>query len=130
MNCIEIKQISKNYGNVHALDQVDLRFEENKIYGLFGRNGVGKTTLLNIITGRIFADSGEVTVDGEVALENDQALQKKENSNQRWRAGRFAGWLTLIGTLCYGRQDHLGTLSIYHLCFWYPNSESLCLYDD
>src|SRR5665647_1479087 len=35
VNCIEIKQISKKYGTVHALDQVDLRFEENKIYGLF-----------------------------------------------------------------------------------------------
>ena len=97
MNCIEIKQISKNYGNVHALDQVDLRFEENKIYGLFGRNGVGKTTLLNIITGRIFADSGEVTVDGEVALENDQALQKRESSSQRRRAGGFADRLAFIG---------------------------------
>ncbi len=76
MNSIEVKNISKNYGAVCALDQVNLRFEENKIYGLFGRNGAGKTTLLNIITGRIFADHGEVTVNGEIALENDAALQK------------------------------------------------------
>lgn len=76
MNCIEVKNVSKHYGAVQALDNICLRFEENKIYGLLGRNGAGKTTLLNIIIGRIFADAGEVLVDGAPALENDEALHK------------------------------------------------------
>lgn len=73
---IEIKNITKNYGKTCALDQVNIRFEENKIYGLLGRNGAGKTTLLNIITNHIFADEGEVLVDGLPAKENDRAQQK------------------------------------------------------
>jgi ABC-2 type transport system ATP-binding protein len=73
---IEIKNITKNYGKTCALDHVDIRFEENKIYGLLGRNGAGKTTLLNIITNHIFADEGEVLVDGLPARENDRAQQK------------------------------------------------------
>ncbi len=76
MNGIEVKNTSKNFGNVQALKDVSVHFEENKIYGLLGRNGAGKSTLLNIITGRIFANEGAVLVDGEKALENDLQLQK------------------------------------------------------
>lgn len=76
MNCIEVKNITKNYGNVCALKDVCLKFEQNKIYGLLGRNGAGKSTLLNIITNRIFPDSGVVLIDGDNALENDNVLQR------------------------------------------------------
>ena len=76
MSGIEIKKISKSFGDVQALKDVSVVFEENKIYGLLGRNGAGKSTLLNVITSRIFADSGEVTVDGITAADNDLALQK------------------------------------------------------
>lgn len=76
MNAIEIKNVSKNFGNVCALKDINLRFEENKIYGLLGRNGAGKSTLMNIITSGIFADSGEVLVDGESISNNDRALGK------------------------------------------------------
>lgn len=73
MNCIEVKDVSKGFGSVEALRQVSLRFEERKIYGLLGRNGAGKSTLLNIIANRIFADTGEVLINGMPAAENDRA---------------------------------------------------------
>lgn len=73
MNGIEVKNISKYYGQTCALDHINLTFEKNKIYGLLGRNGAGKSTLLNIITNRIFTDEGEVLIDGLKAEENDKA---------------------------------------------------------
>lgn len=73
---IEVRNVIKNYGSTCALDKVNLSFEDNKIYGLLGRNGAGKTTLLNIITNHIFADSGEILIDGVSSVENDKALQK------------------------------------------------------
>lgn len=76
MSGIEIKNVSKSYGMVKALDDVSLKLERNKIYGLLGRNGAGKTTLLNIITNRIFEDSGEVLIDGGSPKDNDIALGK------------------------------------------------------
>jgi len=76
MNCIELKSVTKKYGNSLALNNVSVKFEENKIYGLLGRNGAGKTTMLNIISNRIFANSGEVLIDGVNAVENDKAQQK------------------------------------------------------
>ncbi len=71
MKGITVKNLVKNYGDVRALRDISVHFEENKIYGLLGRNGAGKTTLLNSITGRLFSDGGEILVDGEKAIEND-----------------------------------------------------------
>ena len=76
MNGIEIKNVSKQYKNVAALDDVTLTFAPGKIYGLLGRNGAGKTTLLNIIASRIFASGGTVTIDGENAVENMRVHDK------------------------------------------------------
>ena len=73
---IEIKNINKSYGKINALDDISLTIEENKIYGLFGRNGVGKTTLLNIINNRVFPSSGEVLIDGENVRKSNKALSK------------------------------------------------------
>lgn len=74
MKTVEIRGISKDYGNTKALDNVNLTIEPNKIYGLLGRNGAGKTTLLNILTNRIFPTEGEITIDGDIIFENDKIL--------------------------------------------------------
>jgi ABC-2 type transport system ATP-binding protein len=76
MNCIELKNVAKRFGSVTALKDVSVKFEKGKIYGLLGRNGAGKTTMLNVVTSRIFADSGEVTVDGSNAVDSDIAMGK------------------------------------------------------
>ncbi len=73
---IELKHVSKSFGGVHALSDVSLSFGGGKIYGLLGSNGAGKTTMLNIITNRLYADSGEVLIDGESAPGRDKALSK------------------------------------------------------
>ncbi|MEG0691987.1 MAG: ABC transporter ATP-binding protein [Oscillospiraceae bacterium] len=76
MNAINVKDITMKFGEVTALNHVNVTFESNKIYGLLGRNGAGKSTLLNIITNKIFPTDGVVSVDGEASLENDNALGK------------------------------------------------------
>lgn len=76
MQAIEVKSVTKAYGEVTALRDVTVSFGENRIYGLLGRNGAGKSTLLKIIANRIFPDQGEVTVDGLPARENDGAQAK------------------------------------------------------
>lgn len=76
MSTIEIRGITKVYGDTRALDNVNLTIEPNKIYGLLGRNGAGKTTLLNLITNKIFPTNGEITIDGDTVFENDKVLNK------------------------------------------------------
>jgi len=67
---LKTHNICKSYGTIEALKNINLQLEDKKIYGLFGRNGAGKTTFLNIITSRIFADSGNVTYLGQDIFEN------------------------------------------------------------
>lgn len=76
MSNIKITDLVKNYGTNRVLNSISLEFEEGKIYGLLGRNGEGKTTLLNCITNRIFYNSGNITIDGESIYENDKSLSK------------------------------------------------------
>lgn len=76
MNAIQVKNITKKFKDVTALDDVTITFEHGKIYGLLGRNGAGKSTLLNIITNRIVTKQGMVIIDDEIATENDDAQHK------------------------------------------------------
>ena len=62
---VEVRGISKIYGNVEALRGIDLDFPRGKLTSLLGPSGCGKTTLLKIIAGLIEADAGTVPVDGK-----------------------------------------------------------------
>lgn len=73
---IEIKNLTKNFGTTTALDNINLVLEENKIYGLLGRNGAGKTTMLSLASNRIFPNTGEIVFDGKPVLENDEVLKE------------------------------------------------------
>ena len=76
MNAIQIKNITKSYNDIKALDNVSFSFEFGKIYGFLGRNGAGKSTLINIIANRVFADKGDILIDDITAKENI-AVQEK-----------------------------------------------------
>ena len=72
---IEIKNISKSYGDIKVLDKLNCTIQDGLIYGLVGANGAGKSTLLRIINGIYLADSGEVLIDGENPLNNPKVKQ-------------------------------------------------------
>jgi ABC-type branched-subunit amino acid transport system ATPase component len=66
-NSLRIVEISKNFSGVQALSEVNLEFSQGAILGLIGSNGSGKTTLVNIITGVLEPDSGQILLgDTEV----------------------------------------------------------------
>ncbi|MBY0121258.1 ATP-binding cassette domain-containing protein [Bacillus sp. S/N-304-OC-R1] len=65
MKIIECKNLTKTYFRKTVLNNLSFTLEENKITGLIGRNGVGKTTLLKIISGFINETSGEIKVFSE-----------------------------------------------------------------
>jgi len=62
---IEFKDVSKKFGSIIALNDVNLVFPRGKIIGLFGPNGAGKSTSIKLIMGLNRPDRGEVRVDGE-----------------------------------------------------------------
>ena len=73
---VEVKGLTKRFGDVTALDDVNLRVRPGTITGLLGRNGAGKTTLMQTITGQDFPNSGEIRVFGEHPVENAKVLSR------------------------------------------------------
>ena len=61
---MECRGLTKKYGNLLALDNIDLKLESGRIVGLLGPNGSGKTTLLKIANGLIQPNGGEILLDG------------------------------------------------------------------
>ena len=70
MGNLVCENIVKSYKDKEVLKGVNLTIEQGKIYGLIGRNGIGKTTLLSVMTGQSPANEGNVTYDGMQVWEN------------------------------------------------------------
>ncbi len=64
-NILEVKNVSKRYGNYTALNDVSITVPKGSVYGLLGPNGAGKTSLIRIINQITIPDSGQVLLDGE-----------------------------------------------------------------
>lgn len=62
---LECKNITKHFGQTHALNDVSISFEGGKITGLIGENGSGKSTLMGVATGMVQPTSGEMTLNGK-----------------------------------------------------------------
>ena len=65
MAILELKDVTKKFGGLTAVDGVNLKVEENQICALIGPNGAGKTTVFNMITGAYQGTSGDVIFNGE-----------------------------------------------------------------
>ncbi|MGV0344693.1 ABC transporter ATP-binding protein [Corynebacterium lehmanniae] len=64
MTTIEIRDLNKRFGDVHALDGMSFTVHDGEMYGFVGSNGAGKSTTMRIALGVLAADSGEVLLDG------------------------------------------------------------------
>lgn len=73
---IEVKDISKSYGEQKALDAVSFSIKKGEIVGFLGPNGAGKSTLMKILTTFLNADEGTAAVNGHDVATNQKAVQK------------------------------------------------------
>jgi branched-chain amino acid transport system ATP-binding protein len=61
---LELRRVSKAFGGLHVISELDLHVDDGEIVSVIGPNGAGKTTLFNLITGIFQADSGDIVFDG------------------------------------------------------------------
>lgn len=73
---IEVSHLTKKYGNHVAVDDLSFQVEKGQIYGLLGKNGAGKSTTMNILTGFLGATEGKVTIDGHDIYEETEEAKK------------------------------------------------------
>lgn len=74
---IEVKNLTKRYGNKLAVDNVSFTVSKGEILGFLGPNGAGKSTTMNILAGYLSATEGQVIIDGFDILENPMEAKKK-----------------------------------------------------
>ena len=74
---IEIQHLTKRYGNKLAVSDATFTIQKGEILGFLGRNGAGKSTTMNIITGYISASGGTVKLDGYDILEDPREVKKR-----------------------------------------------------
>lgn len=74
---IKIQQLSKSYGNISALKDISISFDQNGVIGLLGPNGAGKTTLMKILTGYLNQWQGEVEIGSLDLRQNLKKVQKQ-----------------------------------------------------
>ena len=97
---IEFNNVSLSYGNRLILDNINFRINEGQIFGMLGPNGVGKSTIFNLITGLISPGSGEIKIAGENVNEFPIYLRtKKFKVGYVPQYGGFFNDLTLIDNL-------------------------------
>ena len=73
---IEVKHLTKRYGNHTAVSDLSFTIEKGQIYGFLGPNGAGKSTTMNIMTGCLAATAGEVRIGGFDIFEESQQAKK------------------------------------------------------
>ena len=75
---IEFQNVSLSYGNRLILDNINFKINEGQIFGMLGPNGVGKSTIFNLITGLITPKHGKIKINGEDVTEFPIYLRTKK----------------------------------------------------
>jgi len=107
---LKIKGVSKYFGGLQALKELDLSVEEGKIIGLIGPNGAGKTTLFNLITGFYKPDSGSIYFKNEdiTQLPTHKICQK--GISRTFQIAKPFDDLTVFKTVTIGGLVHSNTV--------------------
>ena len=114
---VQMKGIEKSYGKNEVLHGVDFLLEKGSIHALLGENGTGKTTLMNILTGIIPGNKGEIAVEGRIMHVNGSAVEQsseiafihQEDVYKRQQKGRFHSGAnnTAVSFLSFARVNRI-----------------------
>ncbi len=97
---IEFENISLSYGNRLILDNINFKIHESEIFGMLGPNGVGKSTIFNLITGLIAPNRGKIKINGEVI--NDYPIYLRTKKYKIGYVPQYGGFfedMTLLDNL-------------------------------
>jgi len=99
---LDVTDVSKRFGGVHALDSVSLKVPHGSIVGLIGPNGAGKTTFFNVITGLYPADSGIFLLDGKSYIPESVAQVTQSGLARTFQNIRLFGEMSVLENVMVG----------------------------
>ena len=109
MSLLELKNVSKIYGNLHALDKVSLKVEKGEWVAIMGPSGSGKSTMMNIIGCMDKASEGEVLLDGvDISKESSKNLTniRRDNIGLIFQQFHLVSYLTALENVMLAQYYH------------------------
>ena len=104
---IEVKNLSKSFDSIKAIDHINAKIEDGHVFGLIGTNGAGKSTFMRMLSGVLKPEEGEILVDGEPVYDNPAVKEKIfyiSDDQYYFRSGTPVDMLKLYQT-CYPSFD-------------------------
>ncbi|MBP1993867.1 sugar ABC transporter ATP-binding protein [Paenibacillus eucommiae] len=101
---LTLKNISKSYPGVQALDQVSIEFKRGEVHSIVGENGAGKSTLIKTITGAIEPTSGTIVYQGKEMQSVNPIFALKEGISAIYQEFNLIPSLTVAENIFYGRE--------------------------
>lgn len=104
---IEVKNLSKSFDSIRAIDHINAKIEDGHVFGLIGTNGAGKSTFMRMLSGVLKPEEGEILVDGEPVYDNPAVKEKIfyiSDDQYYFRSGTPVDMLKLYQT-CYPAFD-------------------------
>ena len=108
MAVLELRNVSKHFGAIEALNDVSLSIEPGEVVGLVGDNGAGKSTLVKIIAGNFPPSSGELHVSGELTQLHNPADARAKGIEIVYQDLALANNLSAAGNIFLGREKTIG----------------------
>ena len=105
INLYEAKNITKKYGNLIALDDVNFYIAPNEVVGLLGDNGAGKSTLIKMMSGVVEANKGSIFVDGnEIKIKNRKESEEIAGIETIYQNSALCDDMTIMRNIFMGRE--------------------------
>lgn len=104
---LRLQAISKNFGGLHVLQDVNFTMPQGSIFGLIGPNGAGKTTIVNLITGLLRPSSGEITFNGQDLTKVESHKITQLGIARTFQNIRIFKEMSLLENVVVGMHDHL-----------------------
>ena len=110
----ELRGMSKQYGHVQALDNVDLQIRQNEVVGLLGDNGAGKSTLVRIMSGIETPDAGTIYRDGRAVRLRSRKDSERIGIETIYQDAALVGSMSIMRNFFAGREltTPLGLLDV------------------
>ena len=106
MPALVLEGVTKSFGGVHAVSEVNMHVPKGQITGLIGPNGAGKTTLINLITGTLKLTAGRILLDGADLAEEEPDIVARRGVSRTFQNIRLLSEATVLENVMIGFHRH------------------------
>jgi branched-chain amino acid transport system ATP-binding protein len=117
---LDVREISVDYGGVHAVDDVTFEARRGEIIGFIGPNGAGKTTLFDAICGFVSTEGGRIDLEGNDISGLTPTERARRGLGRSFQDARLFGSLTVFETLACAFERHTKRQDAISTMFWAP----------